>query len=105
MQKYIDQNQDPNKKLNDSETYVESLNRASTCYRKVLGLSWKIDSNEFIFDLGVIYNAAENVHVTRLNILRIAGMFLEPLELIQPITLPSKLLYQEIYRKKLIEMS
>ena len=86
MQEYIDQNQDPNKELNDSERYVESLYGSSTSYRKVLGLNWKTDSDEFIFDLGFIYDTAKNLHVKKRNILRIASMFFDPLGLIAPIT-------------------
>ena len=102
MQKYINQNQDQNKELNDSQTYVQSLYGTSTSYRKVLSLNWKTDSDEIIFDLGVIYDAAENLHVTKRNILRIAAMFFDPLGLIAPVTLQPKLLYQEVCRKKLI---
>ena len=96
IQKYIDQNQDPNKELKDSETYVKSLYGANTGYRNVLGLNWKTDSDEFIFDLGVIYDAAKNLHVTKRNILRIAAMFFDPLGLIAPIKLQPKLLYREV---------
>ena len=101
MQKYVDQKQDHNKELNDSESYVESLYGISTSYRKVLGLNWKMDSDEFIFDLRVIYDAAKNLHVTKRNILRIAAMFFDPLGLIAPITLQPKLLYQEVCGKKI----
>ena len=95
MQKYIDQKQDHNKELNDSETYVESLYGTSSSYRKVFGLNWKTGSDEFIFDLGVIYDAAKSLHVTKRNmwcverfgtrathhILRIAAMCFDPLGL------------------------
>ena len=53
-QKHINQKQEQNKELSDSETYVESLYGTCTSYRKVLGLNWKTDSDELIFDLGVI---------------------------------------------------
>ena len=99
-QKYIDQNRDPNKELNDSETNVESLYRSSNSYRKVLGLNWKKDSDEFVFDLEVIYDAAKNLHVTKRNILHIATIYFDPLGLITPITLQLKLLYQEVCWKK-----
>ena len=100
IQKYIDQKQDHKKELNDSETYVESLHGTSISYRKVLSLNWKTDSYEFIFDLGVIYDAAKNLDFTKRNILRIAAMLFDPLGLTAPITLQPKLLYQEVCRKK-----
>ena len=90
----------PNKKLNNRETYVESLYRTSTCYRKVLGFKWKSDSDEFIFDFGVIYDATKNLHITKQSILRIDAIFFDPLPLIAPVILQPKLLCQEDCRKK-----
>ena len=90
----------PNKKLNNRETYVESLYRTSTCYRKVLGFKWKSDSDEFIFDLGVIYDVTKNLHITKQSILRIDAIFFDPLPLIAPVILQPKLLCQEVCRKK-----
>ena len=100
MQKYVNQNQDLNKDLNDSQTYVQSIYGTSTSYRKVLDFNWKTDSDETIFDLGVIYDAAKNLHVTKRKILRIAAMFFDSLVLIAPITLQPKLLYQKVCREK-----
>ena len=100
MQKYIDQKQDHNKELNYSETHVESLYGIVTSYQKVLGLNWKMDSDKFIFDLRVIYDAAKNLHIMKGNMLRIT-MFFGPLGLVAPITLQPKLLYKEVYRKKI----
>ena len=60
-----------------------------------------MDSDEFTFDLGVIHDAAKNLHVTKQSILRIATMLFDPLGLIAPITLQPKLLYQEVCRKKI----
>ena len=60
-----------------------------------------MDSDEFTFDLGVIHDAAKNLHVTKQSILRIATMLIDPLGLIAPITLQPKLLYQEVCRKKI----
>ena len=90
----------PSKELNYRETCAQSLQGTSTNYQNVLGLNWKADSDEFKFGLGVIYDAAKNVHVTKGNILQIAAMFFNPLRLIVPITLQPKLLYQEVWRKK-----
>ena len=55
--------------------YTQSLYETSTSYRKVLGLNWKTDCDKFIFDLGVIYDAAKDLHVTKRNILQIAAVF------------------------------
>ena len=86
----------PSKELNYRETCAQSLQGTSTNYQNVLGLNWKADSDEFKFDLGVIYDAAKNLHVTKGNILQIAAMFFNPLRLIVPITLQPKPLYKEV---------
>ena len=99
MQKHIKQ-QDGNNNFIDGESYVESLYGSSTKYRKVLGLNWKTDSDEFIFDLESIYNYSRDLQFTKRNVLRIAAMFFDPLGLIAPITLQPKFLFQELCKGK-----
>ena len=84
--------------ISESETYAENLYGSSSVYRKVLGLNWDTDADDFMFDLEDICHTAEKLDVTKRNILHIAALFFDPLGLISPITLQPKLIFQELCR-------
>ena len=68
--------------------------------RKVLGITWDIQSDNFLFDFTDIIGLCNTLEPTKRNILRIQGMFHDPLELISPITLTIKLVLQKLFQLK-----
>ena len=68
--------------------------------RKVLGITWDIQSDNFLFDFTDIIGLCNTLEPTKRNILRIQGMFHDPLELISPITLPINLVLQKLFELK-----
>ena len=64
--------------------------------RKVLGVSWDVDSDCFVFDFGEVVSMAENLSVTKRSILKISAMFFDPLGVISPIVLQFKLLFKRL---------
>ena len=63
--------------------------------KKILGLDWNITSDEFIFYFTDIINTASNLPVTKRNVLKLSSMFFDPLGLISPIVLQTKILFKE----------
>ena len=68
--------------------------------RKVLGINWDTNSDEFIYDFKDIINTASNSPVTKRSILRISVMFFDPSGIICPIVLQAKLLFKRLCLKK-----
>ena len=104
MKKFIDSSDNNSRSkmdISESETYVENLFGSSSVYRKVLRLNWDTSPDDFIFDFENIWRTAEKLDVTKRNVLRTAAMFFDPLGLISPITLQSKLIFRELCRNKL----
>ena len=66
-----------------------------------MGLNWDTGAGDFIFDFENISRTAEKLDITKRNILRVAATFFDLLGLISPITLQTKLIFQERCRNKL----
>ena len=47
--------------------------------RKVLGLNWDLDNDNFIFEFNEILQTARSLPITKRNILKITGIFFDPL--------------------------
>ena len=77
------------------------ISQSNDKIRKVLGIRWNIQSDKFEFDFTNIISLCKNLKRTKRNILRIQGMFYDPLGLISPITLPIKCLLQDLCELKL----
>ena len=69
-------------------------------HRKVLGIVWDIQTDNFIFDFTDIIRLCNTLEPTKRNNLRIQGMFYDPLGLISPITLPIKFILQKLFELK-----
>ena len=69
-------------------------------HRKVLGIIWDIQTDNFIFDFTDIIGLCNTLESTKRNILQIQGMFYDPLGLISPITLPIKIILQKLFELK-----
>ena len=84
----------------DDETYVKDSLGNSYIYRKVLGVNWSTATAKFVFEFNDIINIASKLNVTKRNILKVSAMFFDPLGLICPILLQSKLLFRNIVIQK-----
>ena len=68
----------------------EFQHEKTDCKRKVLGINWSTDKDEFIFQFDVLTLAetlAETLPPTKRNILKIGAKIFDPLGLISPINL------------------
>ena len=65
------------------------------CMKEILGLDWNITSYEFIFYFTDIINTANNLLVTKRNVLKLSAMIFDSLGLISPIVLQIKILFKE----------
>lgn len=63
-------------------------------YRKVLGVTWNKNNDQFVFDYSNFIEIASEIDPTKSNILKLIGMFFEPLGLISPIALQPKVLFK-----------
>lgn len=62
--------------------------------KKVLGVEWDLDSDDFVFRFGEVINLARSLHPTKRNVLKIAATFFDPLGFISPITARVKSIFQ-----------
>ena len=62
---------------------------------KVLEFNWDLDNDTFIFEFNETLLTARSLPITKRNILKVGGMFFDPLDLLSPLTLKAKLLFQE----------
>ena len=69
--------------------------------RKVLGLNWNNFRDEFQFEFTDLVKLASELPATKRNIFKVTAMFYDPLGLISPIVLQSKLIYQSLCKEKL----
>ena len=95
LRKWATNNSDLRNVINNaSHTDEEQGNSEHENIRKVLGLNWDLDNDTFIFEFNEILQTARSLPITKRNILKIGGMFFDPLGLLSPLTLKAKLLFQ-----------
>ncbi|XP_065665646.1 uncharacterized protein LOC136087068 [Hydra vulgaris] len=68
---------------------------------KVLGLLWNEKSDDFHFNFSAIVQEALNLPFTKRNLLSVGAKFYDPLGLISPIVIVTKLLFQALCINKL----
>ena len=91
---------------NDAElrNYISGTNSPQTerkSIRKILGLNWDFMNDQFIFEFNDIVEQSKTLKHTKRNILKLSAMFFDPLGLISPITLQSKLIFKQLCIEKL----
>ena len=93
------------KELSDSETYVKAtLGKSQKTLpgeQKVLGLRWKIDTDEFVFDLNDVVQAAEQLLPTKRHVVSIIGRVYDPFGILSPVVISFKKYFQELCTAKL----
>ena len=68
--------------------------------RKVLGISWNISRGELELAFSDLAKLALQLPATKQNILKRTTIFYDPLGLVLPIVLQSKLIYQFLCKEK-----
>ena len=69
--------------------------------RKVLGINSNISCDKRELEFSDLAKLAVQLPATKQNILKITGMFYEPLGLVSPVVLQSKLIYQSLCKDKI----
>ena len=69
--------------------------------RKVLDINWNISRNELELEFSDLAKLALQLPATKRNILKITAMFYDPLGLVSPIVLQTKLIYQSLCKEKI----
>ena len=69
--------------------------------RKVLSINWNISRDELELEFSDLAKLALQLPATKRNILKITAMFYDPLGLVSPIVLQTKLIYQSLCKEKI----
>ena len=69
--------------------------------RKVLGLLWDGESDDLVYNFENIAEEALNLPLTKRNVLRVGARFYDPLGLISPVVVVTKILFQHLCIDKL----
>ena len=89
--------------LHQNETSYQ-FNLVETCekkgIRKVLGLNWNYQRDEFLFEFQNLVNQANELTCTKQNVLKVGALFFDLLRLLSPVTLQTKLLFKNICETK-----
>ena len=91
LRKWITNNENLQHRINEHEINYKPTND----YHKVLGLNWDYENDEFIFEFSKIVLEANKLVPTKRSVLKITGMFFDPLGLRLPIIIPSKFIFQK----------
>ena len=74
--------------------------KGSSRLKKVLGVEWDLDSDEFLFRFDEVINLAKSLLPTKRNVLKVAATFFDPLGFISPITARVKTIFQLLCKDK-----
>jgi hypothetical protein len=87
------------------ESYAQQTlgigSKLSSGHERVLGLSWDIVNDNFIFEFSKLAEAAKKLTLTKRNILSLLASQFDPMGWIGPIIIRMKMLFQEICRENL----
>ena len=93
-----DSNDETVKRLiyNDNSKFIEANE-----IRKVLVINWNTSRCELELEFSNLVKLALQLPATKQNILKITAMFYDPLGLVSPIVVQSKLIYQSLCKEKI----
>ena len=69
-------------------------------FKRVLGLSWDIETDEFVFPLDVFQKRISELKPTKRNILKAFASMYDPLGFLSPIIIRMKVLFQSLSQDK-----
>ena len=86
----------------DDTTYLESqLPFSKNKFKRVLGVSWDQERDEFVFQFKDPVSLARSLEPTKRNILKISASFYDPLGFISPVTAMVKQIFQILCKDKI----
>lgn len=68
---------------------------------KVLGLTWRTEQDDFVFDLRNLLNLLKKTSNTKRGILQAAARIYDPVGLLSPFTIRAKCLFQKLWERGL----
>ena len=102
LQRRIDKAEGKTSKTIEDETYAKSTLRqtpiAARGEKKVLGISWNVDTDEFIYNFEHLLETIVHTEPTKRQIVSLSGRFYDPLGVIQPVIVTFKIFFQELCR-------
>ena len=88
-------------KINQEENInCSDSSNESNHTRKVLGINWDLEADTLIFHFDELVDEAFSLPMTKRSILKISAKIFDPLGLISPISIQSKMLFQIICTSK-----
>ena len=69
---------------------------------KVLGLVWRSEKDEFVFDLKGVLNILKGKENTKRNVLQTSARIFDPIGFLTPFTIQVKCLFQELWERGII---
>ena len=107
LQKYFNQQKNLLPKNHSFEenndcTFLESQTKfAVNDIKRVLGVEWDTQNDEFVFHFSSLIDLARSLETTKRNVLKISASFYDPLGLISPVTARVKTIFQLLCKDKL----
>ena len=88
--------------VNDDLTFSQTqLGTSDTTQNRVLGVSWDVKSDEFVFDFSMIVSSAKMTAMTKRKVLKLSASIYDPLGYLCPITARLKTIFQMLCKDKL----
>ena len=84
----------------EDESYAKATTGPTTVnqeskFVKVLGVNWKTESDEFLFDFTELIKFARSLPVTKRSLLKLSAKIFNPLGLLSPFVIQMKIMFQE----------
>lgn len=77
-----------------------TLSSYSLARTKILGVCWRVNMDQFIFNISDITTLTRNTEATKRNIVSVMGRFYNPLGCLAPAIVCSKILFQRLCEVK-----
>ena len=101
LQEHFDGNKKCENELSgDDQTFVESQLGTQGEFKRVLGIEWDSESDDFIFRFTEFIEKGRSMKLTKRNILSLSSTLYDPLGMISPITARVKTIFQIICKEK-----
>ena len=102
LRKWMSNSEEVFKFINEKEKAGIDPNGDGTAsnIQKVLGLSWDVKSDEFVFSFENIVTTFNQMKKTKRNLLKLSSMFFDPMGKICPIVLLLKVLFKSLCQDK-----
>ena len=111
LQKKIEQCECPDQTISNVGSQIEDDSSFSNfqlgaksddeTIKSVLGITWDISSDQFLFDFSVIVQMGEQIRLTKRNLLKVTSSIYDPTGVVSPITIQAKVIFQLLCKEKI----